>query len=176
MALTIDGSGTNGTTTTGPATAWTLNPISTSLLNDIILVFSAPGSGSNQIASVSDTAGLTWHSRSNGAASGVQMYWALAASALSGDVITVTYAASESAAVVGAIAINGANTSSPFDPNITTSLTSGFGGTVSGITTTNANDMLVGFYNNSGGLTASSPFTMIFNNDGMFATYDVVSV
>ena len=87
--LAIDGTGFSGSyasTTSASVSLTTANP------NDVIILdiaYNGPA-----IASISDTAGLTWHERAVAGSSGSQIYqyYAIAPNALAADSITVNFA------------------------------------------------------------------------------------
>lgn len=137
--------------------------ISTSNANDIILIMAANGGNSgiagdgSSIATITDTAGLTYTKRSlvtfesNGRA--IEMWWAYAPSPLSSDVVTVTYGSAVGSAWSprwAIVAITGANTTTPFDVNgsLPATVTKSTAVTSASVTvsTTNPNTMLVGLY------------------------------
>ena len=104
-------SGSYVSATSANVTLTTANP------NDVIILdiaYNGPA-----IASISDTAGLTWHERAVAGSSGSQIYqyYAIAPNALSADSITVNFAGTAAYYAMDAFGIVGANTSSPFDTN-----------------------------------------------------------
>jgi hypothetical protein len=113
--LTIDG--TPVANSNGGGTTLTLT-FSTTKTNDIIYVCADLYAA--HVTTIADSpGGLTWHtigSATDGSGM-VSAYWALASSTLSLDVITITANSTTSIFDGGVIAINGANTSSPLDPN-----------------------------------------------------------
>ena len=105
------------------------------------------------VTAVSDTAGLTWSRRKNVLYNSVQQldeWYAVAPKVLNGDVITVSQTSSEYLAAC-AVAVSGANTTDPFDDNPSVPAAAS-GGNIA-ISTSNANDFIVGGYRV--GLTAS---------------------
>ena len=98
------------------------------------------------VSSVSDAAGLIWHQRAV-AGSGPQTiyeYYAIAANALSADAITVNFAGTASYVDLNAFGVSGANTSSPFDSNVSVPATPAT--STGSITTSNANDLIIAGY------------------------------
>ena len=104
------------------------------------------------------SSGLTFVSRSSMTINSspyedTEVWWALASSPLSSATITVNLAGSIDDASIVAFGVNGANTSTPWDSNAalpkTASSTSSGNPTVSGVSTSNANDMLFGFNGDS---------------------------
>ncbi len=125
--------------------------LTTDNAGDVIVLFIESDGG--PVTGVTDTAGLTWMRRKNVVFNGVQQFdewYAVAPKALSGDVITVRQTYSEYLAAC-AVAVSGANTSAPFDDNPSVPATAA--GTDISISTSNANDFVIGGYRV--GLTAS---------------------
>lgn len=142
-ALVVDGSGastfdnvtiTNGTTTGQTASALSLDgsgyvslpfvpstaatvSLTTTHANDVIVVDVVENS--TTVASVTDTAGLTWHLRAVGGNSGdpIYEYYAIAPTALTDDNIRVSFAGTASYVDLNAFGVSGVNPSSPFDTN-----------------------------------------------------------
>lgn len=165
MALAIDGSATfAGTGTSVQVT------LSTSNANDIICLTIA--GNITAPTGVSDAAGLTWVQRKaiNITGQRLEFWYAKAPNALSSDVITVTFATSQTPRLV-AWGVSGANYNSPFDGNA--SLPAQALGTVAAtsqsanMTTDNAATMLLGLLRVSAGwgasLTRPSGWTMLLN-------------
>ncbi len=143
--------------------------ISTRDANDVIVVLaaaenaSALGSTTPNVSSISDTANLTWLRRSNVTVSNVdgEVWYAIAPNVLNNDSINVTFNISGTVddASLLVIAVANASTTSPWDsdtslPAINTSTTVSIPN-VSGVSTSNANDMLLGFHF-SGGASGSA--------------------
>jgi len=121
----------------------------------------------------SDAAGLNWVERSSNFplqanSEEVDEWWAVASSPLTSDTINLGESGSSSHNTVAiAYGISGANTANPFDSNsglpYTKSGTSGTP-TITGVSTSNANDMiigLVGYRATSTNQTAASGYTLI---------------
>src|SRR5712692_7993391 len=114
--------------TGGSSMAVTLTTLNS---NDIIVLAihseALNASGSHAaVASVADTANLTWAKRSSvaldnagagNAYNDAEMWWAFSSGVLTGDVITITLSKSVDAASVAAWGVNGANTAAPWDGN-----------------------------------------------------------
>ncbi len=117
--------------------------------------------------SVSDTAGLTWTQRASEiqATTGIQEWWAKAPSTLSSDTITVNCTSSGLSFI--AIAISGADTTTPFDTNGSVPAHNQSAGSTSAsltISTTNANTLLLAILRGAGSLgtiTGPSGFTSV---------------
>lgn len=115
---TIDGHATGQNQTNNVSATLT-----TTHANDIIIAVCTCelGTGAPSVSSVSG-GGLTWAKRKaqkSGTANStaVEIWWALAAAALSSTAITVNYASSYDDSVLIVFGVNGCNTSSPWDPN-----------------------------------------------------------
>ena len=197
-ALSTDGSatGTFSTTNSGTITLSTTNP------DDLIVVEETNEDGPNAVmltVSSVTASGLTFAQRSSvtlGAPTyqDTEVWWAVATSALASTVIRVTLAGTTDDASLVAFGVSGANTTSPWDANA--ALPAAATGnpsttpTVSGVSTSNPNDMILGFQgngNNAGVVavseTAGSGFTLIrdvtnngaANADDASAEYETVS-
>ena len=171
--LGIDGTGYSGaygvSATSASVSLTTANP------NDVIILdiaYNGPA-----IASISDTAGLTWHERAVAGSSGSQIYqyYAIAPTALAADGITVNFAGTAGYYAMDAFGIVGANTSSPFDTNVSVPGTSN-SSTVSA-TTSNADDLIFAAYRFFGANpTAGSGWSSIDGGSyGYLSEYQVVS-
>jgi hypothetical protein len=154
MALSIDGSASNtATTSTAPTVT-----LSTTLANDIIVValFSAKVTTPATVTTISDTAGLTWAKRSSrqylsGTQDNLEVWWALSSGILSSDVITVNLNSAPSQSTLIAFGVNGADLTSPWDPNASLPVTASGTGvpSVSGVSTTKSNTILLAFEGHS---------------------------
>ncbi len=118
--------------------------LTTGNAEDVIVLFIETNGG--PVTTVSDTAGLTWTRRRSVVYGSVQQldeWYAVAPTALSGDIITVsqTYSAYLAAC---AVAVSGANTSDPFDAN--SSVPAAAAGASASISTSNAADFVIGAY------------------------------
>lgn len=153
-ALAIDGSASTSTGT-GPGFTVTLTTTSS---NDVIIIFPKTDGLTTfrSVSSVSDVAGLTWTKRTStawntGGLDDSEEWYAVAASPLTSDVITVTYSAAlSSAARITAFGISGTNTASPFDANVSLpAIATGSAVSTSvtnTISTSNANDMIINLF------------------------------
>lgn len=178
--LSLDGTPASNTT---PSAA-----ITTTKTNDVIVFVTSCYSGSG-VCSVSGVSGgsLTWNLRKacDGAVAAnpsLEIWYAIAPSTLSSQTITATFTNAPSSTRVMVFAVNGANTTTPFDVN-----SSAFGCTTGTTaksltinqTTTNANTMPIAFVRSVaslGTITEPSGFSLIVsggaNEDG---SYTVVS-
>jgi hypothetical protein len=191
--LTVDTQGTEPTPATGglkldnhgigannpsPTTV----SVTTSDTNDVIvvMVLCNPGVTSMSISG----GGLTWNTRSTfssytvGSRSGAE-FWAYSSGTLSSVTVTVTYVAG-SACNPAYLAINGADTSNPFDSNSNLpSVVNANSPTSCTMSTSNANDMLFGYMEQGGNPTTGVPsgWTPLDNyiNAKHWDAYDIVS-
>jgi hypothetical protein len=147
--------------------------ISTTNPNDIIYACET-GDYSGLTLGVSDSAGLTWTARTATTVSSshgitLECWYAVAANPLASDVVSFTgsgggYGGANYATLV--FSVSGVNTAGPFDPNLNYAVTGtgGSGTTASvSITTTNANDMIIGVVGlpNTVTISAGSGYTLI---------------
>jgi len=146
--------------------------LTTTKTNDVIVILASSENNAvtPTISSVSDTAGLTWARRgskvtatSGSQQSSQEIWWAFSSGALSGDVITVNFVGGADLLALVAFGVNGSGSSSaPWDVNVSlpATATSAVTGTpsVSGVSTTHANAILLGFYSqgNTGAFTAQT--------------------
>ena len=172
---------------TASGSTLTLATFSTASTNDVIYACGyVPATG--HTLSISDTAGLTWIPRGSVTSNGQQMqsWYAIATSTISSKIITLTNSPAGAMAFM-AFAVSGANTASPFDPNLGNPVSASSGSsairsTVS-ITTTNPTDMIVGLVGmpgSTGTITSGLPvFTATFastvSNPGGAGEYKIVS-
>ena len=172
-ALGIDGNSFAGTWAAATSTDVTLTTFNPS---DVIILDVAENGST--VASVSDTAGLTWHERAV-AGSGsnlIYQYYAIAPEALSADTITVNFTGAISYAALNAFGIVGANTSSPFDPSASIP-GAGDSGTVSG-STSNADDLIFATYRFGGTASPATGSAWTALQEGSFyflSEYEIVS-
>lgn len=159
-AITVDGPASSTTTVGSTLTG----SITTANTNDVIVLFAAHSSGSPaHVTGITDApGGLTWTKRVSCAASSdttVEEWYAVSTGALTSDLITVTYSATPTARIWYA-GFTGANTTTPFDPNVSlpgsSCLASGTSNTITYSTTT-ANDMLVSLQKVATAFTALTP-------------------
>jgi hypothetical protein len=121
--------------------------------------------------SISDTGGLVWTVRGTvSSSSGGEMrcWFAVSSGALSGDTITVNAPGNSAGLNEEIFSVSGANTASPFDPNLGSAVLNSGSGTSSSvsITTTSSNDLIVGMIGLSGGpgsINPGSSFTLLDN-------------
>jgi hypothetical protein len=121
--------------------------ISTSVPQEIIYA-TIYSKNSGNVLSVSSTPSLTWHSRGSLDVSGtgeIDAWWALVSTPQS---VTVSFSSSGNTGgcVMTVFSVKGADPTAPFDPNLPNAVfNSGNSGTASAsVTTTNANDLIVG--------------------------------
>lgn len=174
--ITIDGSTANNTGGPNPFLTMVL---STSNADDIIVVPVAVNSG--DITSIVGS-GLTFTKRAEepnggGGSQPIEYWTSLAASPLSSVTITINNSTSDFI-TAAAFGISGTNTSSPFDANGVLPITK-TSGTISTLSTSNANDILLCFYRQSAisSPTAGSGFTAISGGSNPYALwqYKIVS-
>lgn len=189
--LAIDGSATLSI-----AAGTVTNTLSNTNTNDVIVaqIFVNATTGTPTISSVSDTLGLTWNKRTlpsgckytdtTPETNDIEEYWAFSSGKLTSDVISVTQTGGSGTLSMRltTASINGANTTTPFDPNVslpactnTTALgtptAASLSQTVSG---TKAKTIFLGFLRNTGvgsgfaTVTRPSGFTQIIAS-GSFA-------
>lgn len=180
-AMTIEGA-----VSAASSSPQTIN-ITTTSTQDVIVVFAEcqPTTTSCSVSSVSDVAGLTWHTRCGAPCDGtfvtMEEWWAYSPNILTADTVTVTYSGS-SATRVMQFGVHGANTTTPYDVNVSLPAfgVQTTGGTMTNtISTTAANTMLLSVIrslNSLGTITKPSGFSQIVsggaNEDG---AYQVVS-
>jgi hypothetical protein len=164
-ALSLDGhanGGDDGAPFSGAGVTLT-----TTDANDVVVfeIFNE-NDGSNiptTVSSVSDSAGLTWHLRTATTSPAMQQYadegvnatdmeiwWAHAPAQLSSDTIVPTLSGTTDCISYVAFGVNGANTATPWDtngslPTIASSASGVSTPSVSGISTAEANTMILGF-------------------------------
>jgi len=185
-APALDG---KGYTTQGTPAATIAATLSTISPEDVVIAIVSgqnTATGTFETPSASDSAALNWHARSTlqevAAAGGysffTEIFYAVAASPLSSDSITITWnSAPTHYAVLQVFGVSGANTASPFDPHA--GLPNFATGAYASVTTSNANDFIYGFEATAvtASPTAGSGFTGIESGvGGAFASeYKTVS-
>jgi uncharacterized glyoxalase superfamily protein PhnB len=121
--------------------------LTTANANDVIVVDVLSQRLQGGTISVADSANLIWHQRAvvgNGPYS-VYEYYAIAPTALSNDTITVNLIGGSTKLLdVNAFGVTGANTSSPFDSNVSSPVTPA--ASTGSISTGNANDFIFAGY------------------------------
>ena len=150
----------------------------TSLANSYIIADIQ--TSSDTVTGVSDNIGLTWIKRAgpiseSGGVFSSYEYYALAPSA-GAYTITFTFSNGGTNNRVGLWAINGANTSTPFDPNLSSACTSTTAAPA--CTTTNANDLVVAFVHGFP-TSVDSGYTVLNSlapTSGFFSEYQIVSI
>ncbi|HUI01268.1 MAG TPA: hypothetical protein VLX56_06530, partial [Nitrososphaerales archaeon] len=182
--LSLDGNNYNdGTGSTLSASLTTTNT------NDVIITVVTgqnTATGTYQTPSLSDGSGLTWQARSTleevssvgGYSYYGQIFYAIAASALSGDSIKVTWnSAPTHYGTLQVFGVSGANTASPFDPD--PALPAFASASYATVTTANTNDFVYGaeLTHTTGSPTAGGGFTGIESGVGgsVASEYEVVS-
>ena len=148
----IDGSsGWAADCSSTPTSVLVLGGLTTSNIHDAIIVETGVGSvRAGYIASITDTAGLSWSRRSttnDGANDWAEEWYAPAAAALSGDIITIHFAQTKTSGCYAAIAfgISGAQWPTPFDPLWQYGKAKMFGGFQT-FTTKGTDDLLLAHY------------------------------
>jgi hypothetical protein len=156
--LKLDGTCTGGHGGTSGSTTATAT-LSTALSLDVIVVCITTGGNSNHghVTGVTDTAGLVYTKRTTQVGNtqeNMDVWWAIAVTPLTNDVITVTTTATGSTAIF-AFAVNGASLTSPWDTNSTLPAFfsndsggpgSGAGAATVNMSTSSANTFIFGFY------------------------------
>lgn len=118
LPLALDGVASNSIN--GPITSGTIT-LTTTQANDVIVLGVVTGGffNSRPVLSITDTAGLTWKRRNRRIRSGntpfIEIWWAHAPAALTGDVITVNFNGTTGAAALIAFGVSGANYLAPWD-------------------------------------------------------------
>jgi hypothetical protein len=154
--------------TVGSVTSTTLT-ISTNTGSDLIYACEYT-ENSGLTYTISDTALSTWTSRhaalSNAHANSgeMQCWYAIPANALANDVITFGSSAASGGTMVVVMSVTGVNTVTPFDPGVASAITNqGHATSTSGtgMTTTNANDVIIGIVGTSANrvISTSAGFT-----------------
>jgi hypothetical protein len=134
----------------GACTPFCTAVLTTGSTNDVIILYftSVPTPTTNP-PTVSDASVLSWGLRTSVANTGgiLYEYYAVSAAALVADTITVTANLAGVTGTIYAFGISGANTATPFDPHagIPATITQGAPSPFNlAITTSNANDMIIG--------------------------------
>lgn len=187
MALALDGNvpvSTDGASNS----SFIIAGLTTTSANDIVIVVvvlndpTAPGT----VSTVSATGGTgtvgTFTKRSSitgtntlGSQMDLEVWWALATTTLTTKTITVNFSGTPDSSKAFSFAISGANTAAPWDtngslPKTVTQATSGTP-TATGVSTSNANDILLGFCGlPTGSETAGSGYTLIISITGSGTT------
>lgn len=168
-ALSLDGS---AHATQGGATSAVSMNLTTSLSNDIIIVFTEQNGGS--VSSVVSSPTLTWAHRATAGsgATTLEEWWAFAPSADTYAItVTITGNAFQSVAAFG---VNGGKTSgNPFDTN--GSLPSTASSDPVSVSTTSANTMIIGGFRLGDPSTPGTGYTSITTSDFLLTEYKIVS-
>ena len=142
MTLALD-----GVVNYSGASGMSMLPGLTTANTNVVIILFIYGNGTSASA-ISDTAGLTWNFRASYtsntyANNNIALYYAVSSAALSNDVITITSAAFNGITAI-AFGVSGANTTTPFDTNVSLPMT---GETDPGtISTTASNTMALGAF------------------------------
>ena len=178
--LTIDGTPVSGIISGAATTTVASAAFTSSNSNDVVIALVTPIDTAT-VSSISG-GGLTWIKRvaftittSSFDVASTEEWYAIAASPLTSQVITATLSGPATAATITIFAISGANTTTPFDVNVSLPATNSdvtgtsTAPTVTGISTTNANTFLISFVHLPGnGVTLTEPagFTRILAVNG----------
>ena len=176
-ALTIDGTPQTGLISGAATNTVASAAFTSSNSNDVVIAFVNTTNGSSITVSSISGGGLTWIKRKQFAITtstfnfgSIEEWYGIAASPLSSQVITATLSGNSNSATITVFAISGGNTTTPFDVNVSLPATaSDITGTstvptVSGVSTTNANTVLLSLVclpGNNVTLTDPSGFTRI---------------
>ncbi|MGH7115258.1 MAG: hypothetical protein ACREE9_12265 [Stellaceae bacterium] len=177
MPIAIDGSASVG----GASGSSTSISLSTANKGDIIFLVELDVLTSGEARTVTDDAGLTWTHRAGAMAAGQQLnvWTAFSSGILSSDSITVTLPTSCSFFSMIAFGISGAPSSAYFDTNASLPALANSTSADAVISTSNADDMLLGFYRYTAVLTpsAGAGWTAIDTptNGALLAEYKLVS-
>src|SRR5579884_3280886 len=143
--------------------------LTTTKTNDVICVVATPSkaSGTNPVVSSVTATGLTFTKRTSLTSGNgdVELWTAVAASALSAVTITVNFSLSTDGAVVWAFGLNGLNTGTIFDANASVPAISE-SGTTATISTNTADDVIVVAYGTQGTPSAPSSSHLTFTQIG----------
>lgn len=163
MTLAIEGAATTQWST--GATSGTINITTSGTDRIIILVVASEKTGTVQSTNLPTASGLTFALRktlpftdSGGGDQVLSVYWAYAAAQQTAKTITINLGATPDDVSVGVFAVSGVtNFTNPWDTNSSLPATatgnSGPPATVSGVSTTQANSMIFGFYGTRNGPT-----------------------
>ncbi len=181
--LAVDGAVSNECSALGSCSV----TLTTGSPNEVIIVFgnNGGGIGTDPFGTLTDIQSkLSFTSRTSHVVGddNVEEWYAIASSALSSDIITLTAGTTNHLLfALNVWGIIGANTVTPFDPSAPATPNVGGGGSanVPGDSTSNANDMLLGLVGQSGTATwtAGSPFTLLDspNTHSGAAEFEIVS-
>lgn len=165
MALALD-----GTTKTGSISGAATNTVASaaftnSVANSIIIALISVNNSTLRTVSSISGGGLTWTKRTSSSGTqstfdiiDLEIWWALAATALSAQVITATLSGTAVGATIGVFAVSGADTTTPFDvdaslPGILQNFTTPGNAPAKSVSTTNANTFLFSVLQDQAGIT-----------------------
>lgn len=143
-------------TTSSTGTTSATATISTGGTDRILILDVAVGGAASQpnVATVTDTSGLTWTKRANfnfgvaGALQSIERWWAYAPAQITNNIITMTGNAATTGCRIGAYSMVNVNLTTPFDPNVslpaTLAQTTATSASVN-ISTTHDKDMIITF-------------------------------
>jgi hypothetical protein len=189
--LSLDGN--NAAYTAGPATCGCTVTLTTTHTNDWVYVSvytQSTAVSTPHVTGVTDAAGLSWarvgvaNNNGSGTFNDVEIWAAKSTGILTSDTITVASSTTVSNTLLIPFGVNGANLTSPLDPNVSipsyANTNTGTGTTLTNtISTTKAATMLITTLGSStaslGTLTRPSGFTAIFNAGNYDAAYKIVS-
>lgn len=187
MSLAIDGSAVTGSWSSG--SSFSTSGLTTSNANDVLVaavVINSP-SPAQTVSSISATGTSGWAKRASvtiGTGVEIELWYGVAASPLVTKPITITLTGTPSnSANAQVFAVSGADTSVIHDSNVSLPATAlantSSTPTVSGISTSNGNDMIIAVLANSGSAeTAGSGYTLITTGGSTFLSgseYKIVS-
>lgn len=187
MALAIDGSAVGNWSAGATIVSGTLTTTNATDVLVCVVHTENPSAAAPTVSSISQPSGVgTWTKRKAFTFSGpdlfhdLEVWWAATTSTIS-STITVTLSGTPDDGAINVFGVSGANTTTPWDSNASLPATAtGTTGaaSVSGVSTTNANDMLLGFMgwgntitdpgNNTAGLMAGTTGTLIRSTDSSF--------
>ena len=143
--LGVDSVANSGYCYSGSCGSYVSLTLSTSVSNEIVMVYANVKSAT--FSAISDSDGLTWHKRYNN--QGFYEFYAVASSVLSKDSITVTFNTTPSNEQIVAFSVYGVDSSS-FDPNSGLPASSSGNSASPSVTfsTNNGDDIVLAFLNN----------------------------
>lgn len=175
MALAIDGATFNFASSASSVSSG----LTTSNTNDVIIVVATSVATPGAAPTVSSVTGggLSWNKRAasgstaigGGTNGNLEVWYAIAAAKLTSTNITATFTGSANTVEIVLFGVSGANTTTPWDANVSipkfASSTIGSTPSVNSVSTSNANDMALGFFatNSTPVSTPGSGYTIILN-------------
>lgn len=179
--LAIDGTPITGSSATQTVT---LTPTGIANTNDIIVNFIGMGAGAlNTLSGVSDSSTLTWNAKNSGYTGpsdrNCYIYWALSTGVYSGTITDTMNSAASYSIRPYAVAISGANTSSPWDTNASLNVPAidNTGSATSNsytFSTTNANTIVFAYLSsdiNLGGISGPAGWVDLATGSTAYAVY-----